>query len=110
MSRSSSLGVELESESTIDAAMGLAIVQVDVHLWVPKSTTATITTNLGKRDSLCERSGILHLPYRKKEIFIRIEGRCYWVESDTYNAGGDHLDGDFLDQVNGPLIIHLKTL
>ena len=47
MSRSSSLGVELESESTIDAAMGLAIVQVDVHLWVPKSTTATITTNLG---------------------------------------------------------------
>ena len=49
MSRSSCLGVQLETESTIDAAMGLTIVQVDVHLWVPESATATITTNLGKQ-------------------------------------------------------------
>ena len=52
VSRSSSLGVKLKSESTIDATMGLAVVQVDIHLWVTKGATATITTNLEKLDTL----------------------------------------------------------
>lgn len=59
MSRSSCLGVELESQSTIDAAMGLTIVQVDVHLWVSKSTTATIATNLGKQTMFVNGVAIL---------------------------------------------------
>ena len=50
--RSSSLGVELKSELTVDASLGFAIVQVDVHLGVPKSTAATITGNLGRIPSV----------------------------------------------------------
>ena len=46
--RSSSLGVELISESTVDASLGFAIVQVDVHLGVAKSATAAITADLGR--------------------------------------------------------------
>ena len=43
---SSSLWVQLKSESTVDAALGLTVVQVDVDLGVTKSTTATVTGNL----------------------------------------------------------------
>ena len=52
VSCSSSFGVKLKSESTIDATMGLAVVQVDVHLGVTKGATATITTNLEKFNTL----------------------------------------------------------
>ena len=41
-----SLCVQLKSESTVDAALGLTVVQVDVDLGVTKSTTATVTGNL----------------------------------------------------------------
>merc|ERR1719180_789337 len=55
--RSSSLGVKLISESTVDASLGVA-----------ESTTTAITAD---------------------------------------NAGGHHLNRDFLDQFLGPLFIHL---
>ena len=46
--RSSSLRVQLISKATVDASLGFAIVQVDVHLGVPKSAAAAITGNLGR--------------------------------------------------------------
>ena len=48
MRRSSSLRVQLISKATVDASLGFAIVQVDVHLGVPKSAAAAITGNLGR--------------------------------------------------------------
>ena len=44
---SSSLWVQLKSESTVDAALGLTVVQVDVDLGVTQGAAAAVTRDLG---------------------------------------------------------------
>lgn len=115
MSSCSGLRVQLISEPTVDASLWLAVVEVDVHPGVAKGAAATIArhleiTKLGMIPCGGRVNGFMYSTLNFYFLFFRQHQDIYGVrkQKSTYKAGGNHLDRNFLDQVLGPLRIHLK--
>ena len=110
VSSCSGLRVQLISEPTVDAGLGLAVVEVDVHPGVAKGAAATIArhlemTKLGMIPCGGRVNGFM---YSTLNFCIFRETSRYIWSKKAYKAGGNHLDRNFLDQVLGPLRIHLQ--
>ena len=86
-------GFEDVSETTVDTDVGLPVVKVDVDLRVAQRTATSIAGNLGSR-------------VRKTFHVRRLKRRCD-KGCATHNASVDLNRGNFSNEVNGPLAVHL---